>query len=91
MGTLTVILDPETEAILKRLARQSGNTKSEVVRKALLSLHKRQSRRTGQLRPFDLVEDVIGCWDSGGLGLSQRTGERFAKLLKERAARRDAH
>jgi hypothetical protein len=91
MGTLTVRLDPESEAILQRLASKSGRTKSEVVRKALLSLHKRQSRSTGHVRPFDLVEDVIGCWDSGGLGLSQRTGERFAKLLKERAARRDAH
>jgi Arc/MetJ-type ribon-helix-helix transcriptional regulator len=91
MGTLTVRLDPESEAILKRLTSKGGKTKSEVVRQALLSLHKGESRKTGRLRPFDLLEDVIGCWDSGGLGLSQRTGERFAKLLKERAARRDAH
>jgi len=26
---------------------------------------------------------LIGCWDSGGARLSERTGERFARLLQE--------
>jgi len=33
------------------------------------------------------MADFIGCWDSGGLNLSERTGERFAQIVKEKRAR----
>jgi hypothetical protein len=26
---------------------------------------------------------LIGSWDSGGMNLSERTGERFARMLQE--------
>jgi hypothetical protein len=36
-------------------------------------------------RPYDLVAHLIGCVDSGGARLSENTGEKFAKLLREKA------
>jgi hypothetical protein len=30
---------------------------------------------------------IVGCWDSGGLNLSERSGERFAQIMKEKHAR----
>jgi hypothetical protein len=34
------------------------------------------------------VAHLIGCVDSGGANLSQNTGEKFAKLLREKARAR---
>ncbi len=38
-------------------------------------------------RAADLMADFIGCWDSRDLNLSERTGERFAQIVKEKLAR----
>jgi hypothetical protein len=82
MSELNVRIDAELAALLERVARQTGRTKSEVVRDALETLRERDAQGVGK-RPIEAMAGLIGCWDSGGMRLSERTGERFAQLLKE--------
>jgi hypothetical protein len=83
MGALNVRVDPQTAAFIERVARESGLTKSEVVRQALATLRE-QGARPSAAAPAAAMAHLIGCWDSGGMRLSERTGERFAQLLRER-------
>ncbi|MGH7923077.1 MAG: ribbon-helix-helix protein, CopG family [Candidatus Binatus sp.] len=82
MGALNVRIDPQTAALLERVARERGLTKSEVVRRALVTLRRRE-KRTASKTPYELMKHLIGSWDSGGMNLSERTGERFARMLQE--------
>ncbi len=81
----TARLDTATEATLKRLAARRGQTKSEVIRDAILHLAEGDRDLTAlqRLQPF------VGIADSGGKQLSQDTGERFREVLQaKRHARR---
>jgi hypothetical protein len=33
--------------------------------------------------PAETMARLIGCWDSGGQRLSERTGKRFTRLFQE--------
>lgn len=81
---LSVRLDPKTDRAIARLAKQRGQTKSEVVREAIGVLTQ-QTKAGEQKQPYDLIAHLIGCVDSGGARLSERTGEKFANLLREKA------
>jgi Arc/MetJ-type ribon-helix-helix transcriptional regulator len=83
MSELNVRIDPEMAALLERVAQQTGRTKSEVVREALETLRARGAHGAAT-PPAKTMARLIGCWDSGGARLSERTGERFAQLLQER-------
>ena len=83
MSELNVRIDPEMAALLERVARQTGRTKSEVVRAALDTLRARGAQGAAK-PPAKTMARLIGCWDGGGARLSERTGERFAQLLRER-------
>ena len=85
---MSVRLDAKTESLLGRLARRRRQTKSEVIRDAIGVLAKQEEKGGGKKRPYDLVAHLIGCVDSGGANLSHNTGERFAKLLREKARAR---
>jgi Ribbon-helix-helix protein, copG family len=88
MGALNVRIDPQTAAFLERIARERGLTKSEVVRQALATLQKQEKPATGPSLSVRLAH-IIGSGDSGGMQLSERTGERFTQmLLEERNAKR---
>jgi hypothetical protein len=81
---LSVRLDADTARLVNRLARTRGQAKSEVVREALRALAREQ--RTSRSGPtlHDAIAHHIGCFDSGGMKLSAKTGRRFAALLTER-------
>ena len=83
MGALNVRVDPQTAALVERVARESGLTKSEVVRQALATLRE-HGARAAAATPSEAMAHLIGSWDSGGMRLSERTGEQFARLLRER-------
>jgi len=87
MSVLNVRVDSRTAAFVDRIARESGCTKSDVVRQALEALREQGVRRAA-MAPAEAMADLIGCWDSGGQRLSERTGERFAQLLR---GKRDGH
>jgi Arc/MetJ-type ribon-helix-helix transcriptional regulator len=82
---LSVRLDARTESLIGRLARKRRQTKSEVIRDAIGALAKQEEQGARKKRPYDLVAHLIGCVDSGGANLSQNTGEKYAKLLREKA------
>ena len=77
---VTVRLDTIAEATLKRLARQRGQTKSEIVRDAIAHL---ADEGTAHSAP-DRLRPHIGVVDSGDLNLSRNTGQRFLEILKEK-------
>jgi hypothetical protein len=83
MSALNLRVDAGTAAFLERVARQTGRTKSEVVRDALEALRKEEAQPKAA-PPSETMAYLLGCWDSGGMNLSERTGERFARLLQER-------
>jgi hypothetical protein len=80
---LSLRLDTDTERLVTRLARMRGQTKSEVVREALRALSAQQATRSGPTL-YDAIAPHVGCFDSGGMNLSEKTGRRFASLLGER-------
>ena len=83
MSALNVRIDPETAAFLERIARERGRSKSDVVREALEAL-RAQGVARAVVPPAEAMSHLIGSWDSGGKRLSERTGERFSELLKEK-------
>ena len=83
MTELSIRVDPEMAAFLEHIARQTGRTKSQVVREALEILRARSARKR-PVRPAEIMADLIGIWDSGGARLSERTGEHFARILQEK-------
>ncbi len=79
----SVRLNPETEALLKRMARTSGRTKSEVIREAL----HRMSEEAGAAEPASLyhgIEDLVGIADVGPGDLARRHKQRFREKLNQR-------
>jgi ribbon-helix-helix CopG family protein len=81
---ITVRLDLETESIIKRLARRTGRTKSQVIRDAIRALAKTEEGGIPTGGPYEAFSHVIGCAKGGPPDLSERTGEKFTKLLRSR-------
>ena len=82
MPIVSVRLDTETAALLERIAGRCGKTKSEVLREAIAGYARRGADGSADERPYRKIEHLIGCVATGQKNLSQRTGERFAELLK---------
>ncbi len=80
----TVRLDPETESMIKRLARKTGRTKSQVIRDAIRVLAKTEDGGKATGGPYEAFSHVIGCASGGPPDLSERTGEKFSRLLRRR-------
>lgn len=83
----TVRLDEATLQLMRRLARRSGRTKSQIIRDALHRLGDAEGAVPGARTVYDAMEHAIGCWDSGGARLSEATDEKFRALLGARAGR----
>ncbi len=79
---ISVRLDPETEALLRRMARTAGRSKSWVVREAVAAyaLNAPPGRT-----PFEALAPFIGAGGTGQTDLSERTGERFTDLVRTKA------
>ena len=85
---ISVRLDDDTGLALKRLARKTGRTRSEIIRQAVVRLSEAVVAQERARSPYEALADFIGCAQCGPTGLSTRTGEKFRKVLAERAARR---
>lgn len=84
----SIRLDPHDARLLRRLAKERGQTQSEVVRAAIQTLAREAEEaraRSGRVSTYDRLAHVVGIADSGGAGLSDDTGTRFRRLLVERA------
>jgi hypothetical protein len=83
----SVRLDPKTESLVRRLARRRGQTKSEVIREALVAFARSEEAAKPQKTAYEALEHLIGCVKGGPTDLSERTGEKFRELLLERKRR----
>lgn len=86
----TVRLDPETLRLMQRLARRTGQTKSEIIRSAIRRLGKGEGAARRPRTAYEAMEHALGCCDSGGARLSEQTGEKFRALLVARRERSGA-
>jgi hypothetical protein len=82
----SVRLTAKAEDLLSRLSKKRGQTKSEVIRSALLQLAAEESDEARK-RPYDAIKHLLGCASGGPPDLSVRTGARFRALLEERKRR----
>lgn len=83
--TLSVRLSQEEEGIVRRMARQQQSTVSDVIRDAVMSYDRNGKQR--RPRPYDEIEDLIGSVPGLPPDLSDSSGERFAEILRQKAAR----
>jgi len=84
----SVRLDSGTELLVRRLSKQRGQTKSEVIREAIQSLSKQEKSHSKGQTPYERIKHLIGIGDSGGQRLSENTGEKFYQMLVKDARER---
>lgn len=89
----SVRLDDETNELLERAARESGESPSEVIRRAIREVSRRRLPKSSGATVYERIEHLIGSFDSGtGKAAerrrertrSDRTGEAFGALLMEK-------
>lgn len=82
----SVRLDPKTETILRRMARRTGRTRSEVIREAILRLaESAELPSTGTL--YDRVKDLLGAAKGGPRDLGARSEEYLREMFARRRTR----
>jgi predicted DNA-binding protein len=84
----SVRLDPETELLLKRLARRSGRSKSEVLREAL---HRMAERSVAEVEAeasvYSLIPDLVGAARQGPPDLARRHKQAYRESLARKHRR----
>jgi predicted DNA-binding protein len=80
----SVRLDPETEALLRRLARSSGRTKSEIIREALHRMATGSAEAAEPESVYHTIEDLVGIADDGPEDLAEDHKRRFREKLARR-------
>ena len=79
----SVRFDPDTEALIERLARTRGTSRSSVVREAVARY---AAEEDAQTTAYERLKPIIGIVRGGPSDLSQHTGRKVAELLKKRQA-----
>lgn len=80
----SVRLDPETEALLRQLARSSGRTKSEVIRDALHRMANSTREIAEPASAYEAIADLVGIADDGPEDLARQHKRRFRERLHRR-------
>lgn len=80
----SVRLNPKTERLLEKLARERSQSKSDVIRDAIESLATKKNSLADGGTLYDSIFDLIGCVQEGPADLSEQTGKKFRELLAER-------
>ena len=80
----SVRLDPETERLIVRLAREARVSRSHVVREAVVAYGADNSKGESA---YDRFKRTIGMVDSGGLQLSTESGEKVRAILKAKSGK----
>lgn len=81
---ISVRLSPQEERLVARMAKQRGETKSDVIRSAIVSLAKEDHSHPARPTPYDAMKHLIGCASGGPSDLSDKTGEKFRMALLRR-------
>jgi Arc/MetJ-type ribon-helix-helix transcriptional regulator len=83
----SVRLDPETELLLKRLARHSGRSKSEVLRDAVHRMAERTAAELEGTSVYSLIPDLVGVANQGPANLARRHKEAYQEALARKHQR----
>lgn len=81
--TLTVRLEPEDARLLAQAAELTRRGRSELAREAI-SRFAQETLRSFTGSAHERLGRWIGSVDSGGKRLSERTGEKVRRILRER-------
>lgn len=84
---ISVRLDEEERRLVGRLARTMKKSRSDVIRAGISALAERERLDDKPGSAYDRVAHLIGCVKGGPADLSERTGEGFRQLLKQKARR----
>jgi Arc/MetJ-type ribon-helix-helix transcriptional regulator len=84
--TISVRLSRDEERLVRGVARRRNRTVSDVVRDAVSQLAEKDAQKP--LRPYEQIADLIGSVADLPTDLSERTGERFAQIARERSVLR---
>ena len=78
-------LDPDTEAIIRRLSAATGRSKSAVVREAVAQYAPDLGEASaGGTSAFDRLEPFLGTVGTGGAHRSQQTHTKYRELLRRK-------
>lgn len=81
----SVRLDPETEALIARLAKRHRQSRAWVVREAVA---KYAVDERSEQSLYERMKPYIGIVSGGDPHLSENTGKRFTELVKAKARAR---
>ena len=83
----SVRLDAKTESLVARLARRKGQSKSRVIRDAIHAYAETETAVREPESAYEALKPWIGSVKCLPPDLSERTGDKFYKLLIERKRR----
>ncbi|MEA2238908.1 MAG: hypothetical protein QOC81_3632 [Thermoanaerobaculia bacterium] len=84
--TISVRLSADEERVVRLLAKRNRRSVSDVVRDAVAGFVE-EDRKTIS-RPYDEISDLIGSVTGLPPDLSERSGDTFAAILRDKAGRR---
>ncbi len=76
----SIRLDPETESVLRRLARRTGRTQSSIIREAILRMAGDRPRPKQGDTLYDRMADLVGTGHGGPPDLASRSEEMLRTL-----------
>lgn len=80
----SVRLDTKTEWVVRRLARQTRRTKSQVIREAIARMAEQVGSPPRRDSTYAAIEDLLGIAHGGPSDLARRADESFRDLLLHR-------
>jgi len=80
----SVRLDPETEALLKRLARRSGRSKSAVLREAVRRMAEAPSEAAEGETVYSMISDLVGVASGGPKTLAREHRKTYRNALAQK-------
>jgi hypothetical protein len=83
--TISVRLSQDEESSVRGLARRQKSSVSDVIRDAVSDFVRHGKQRPP--RPYDEIADLIGSVTGLPPDLSDSTGDRFAEIVRQKAAR----
>lgn len=84
----SVRLDAKTEAAVRRLARRTGRSKSQVIREAILRLSDASSQPMDGGTVYEQIADLVGIVRSGRRNIAARSEDVLRELFARRSGKR---
>ena len=82
----SVRLDQRTEGIVRRIARRTGRTRSQVIREAILRLAE-DAEPASRGTVYDRIKDLLGVVRGGPADLGSRSEEYLREMFARRRTR----